>query len=252
MYFIAVDLCIEETPKTWREASESCNLVISNTTLRVGVPITDIPAPTFRSAQVHWIGATGTFTPWFELAGCNLYFYFPFFKQWMPSSKLSPVAQCHQLCENWRNTYKGFGINKTHCFCDDYEKAGFFKNVNCKLQNIEKFKNDLIGTGDKHGYYAFALYRRVRVSTEIDDLLGECLMETNEGNKSYPCDSADITQSTWVQRHQNNIYNSSLPRWSPYVRRLIINWRNGKNILLTSNLIYILCIQYYKNKLLYG
>ncbi|XP_062609664.1 uncharacterized protein LOC134271490, partial [Saccostrea cucullata] len=127
MYFIAVDLCIEETPKTWREASESCNLVISNTTLRVGVPITDIPAPTFRSAQVHWIGATGTFTPWFELA---------------------------------------------------------------------------------------------------DDLLGECLMETNEGNKSYPCDSADITQSTWVQRHQNNIYNSSLPRWSPYVRRLIINWRN--------------------------
>ncbi|XP_061165996.1 uncharacterized protein LOC133174920 [Saccostrea echinata] len=104
--------------RTWSEASKSCNLVVSNTSLSVGVPITDIPvlihrssAPTYMSKDVHWIGATGTFTPWFELAGCSLYYYFPYNKQLMSSSKLGPIAQCHQICENWRNSYKEFGIN---------------------------------------------------------------------------------------------------------------------------------------------
>ncbi|XP_062583095.1 uncharacterized protein LOC134244864, partial [Saccostrea cucullata] len=109
--------CIEETKKTWSEASQSCNLVVSNTPLRVGVPITDIPVveyissdPTYKSEDLHWIGAIGTFTPWFELAGCNLYFKFSINKQWMPRSKLGPVTQCHQICENWKS-YREIGIN---------------------------------------------------------------------------------------------------------------------------------------------
>ncbi|XP_062618265.1 uncharacterized protein LOC134279862 isoform X2 [Saccostrea cucullata] len=120
-------------------------------------------------------------------------------------------------------------IQKTHCFCDDGEKTGNLKMVNCKRQNIEKFKNDLIGTGDKQGHYAFTLYRRVSVSTELDDLLGECLLETNKGNKTYPCDAADITNLMWDERQQNKITNDSLPRWTPYVRRLIINWKTGSS-----------------------
>ncbi|XP_062567113.1 uncharacterized protein LOC134229382 isoform X2 [Saccostrea cucullata] len=230
------DPCIEEAKKTWSEASQSCNLVVSNTTLRVGVPITNIPVlrhrssdPINRSDDVHWIGAIGTFTPWFELAGCNLYRSFLFIKQWRSSSNLGPVAQCHQICENRKNSYKEFGINETHCFCSEDNYAGVIKNLTCRLQNSENVKNDLVGTGNDQRLvprrYVFALYRKIKNITEIDDKLGECLMETKKGNKTYPCDAADITQRTRVERYRHKTNNNSLSRWRPYVRRLIISWK---------------------------
>ncbi|XP_062597959.1 uncharacterized protein LOC134259387 [Saccostrea cucullata] len=69
---------LEQTLYNWTQASESCNLVVSNRPLFLGQSITDIPIlkPTAskqsigrQPSDLHWIGATGTFTPWFELLG---------------------------------------------------------------------------------------------------------------------------------------------------------------------------------------
>ncbi|XP_062597958.1 uncharacterized protein LOC134259386, partial [Saccostrea cucullata] len=240
--YISIDPCLEETKKTWSKASQSCNLLVSNTALPVGVPITDIPVLKHRSSlseDVHWIGATGTFTAWFEFAGCNLYFKFSFTKQWMPRSKLGPVAQCHLICENWRNNYKEIGINETHCFCAGYNNTVVIKKLTCDQNNSKNFKNDLIGTGTDQrvgrGNYVFASYRKVRLTTKIDDTLDECLLETNEGYKTYPCDSADITQRTWIQRYRNEIKNNGLSRWTPYVRRLIISWTKDSSAVQNTS-----------------
>ncbi|XP_061165994.1 uncharacterized protein LOC133174919 [Saccostrea echinata] len=127
---------------------------------------------------------------------------------------------------------------ETLCFCTENVTAGVIKNLTCNQQNSRNFKNDLIGTGNDTrtgtGNYVFALYRKVRVNTEIDETLGECLLKTNEGYKTYPCDSADNTKRTWAGSVSEGTYlngkkMNNLPRWLPYVRRLMINWNDGSS-----------------------
>ncbi|XP_062599569.1 uncharacterized protein LOC134261124, partial [Saccostrea cucullata] len=240
-------LCLEETTQNWTEASDSCNLAVFNTPLSVGVSILGVPIFGHRRPQaqrsephdIHWIGATGEFTPWFKLLGCFLYHYLTSFSGKLTvSSSIGPVTECHQICEDWNENYKEFGINETHCFCRENEETekGAVPNTTCKLQSSENFFKDLVGpkydAGRAGSYDGIAMYRKMNDVTYIEDSLGECLIETEDGNVTYPCDAADSVGYKWtesLQRQENG--NIKLPRWTPYIRRLIISEKRVNSAL---------------------
>ena len=73
---ILLVLYINSVTKTWKDASRSCNLVGSDRSPSYDVNAQEITVlgssyqggrPQART--LYWIGATATFTPWFELSG---------------------------------------------------------------------------------------------------------------------------------------------------------------------------------------
>ncbi|XP_062567088.1 uncharacterized protein LOC134229349 [Saccostrea cucullata] len=129
----------------------------------------------------------------------------------------------------------------THCFCRENEKTelGSVTNKTCKLQNSENFLKDLVGpkydAGQAGDYNGIAMYRKMNDVTYIEDSLVECLRETEEGNETYPCDAPDSMGYTWTEslKRQGIDYNK-LPRWTPYIRRLIISERKGTSTPRTT------------------
>ncbi|XP_078316874.1 uncharacterized protein LOC144620374 [Crassostrea virginica] len=106
-------LYINSITKTWRDASRSCSLVGSDRSPSYDVNAQEITVlgSSYRGKRpqagtLYWIGATATFTPWFELLGCQVI---------VPSQTVStltnlslvigPVADCYKLCNNY------FGVN---------------------------------------------------------------------------------------------------------------------------------------------
>lgn len=72
------DLHVEQTRRTWDNASQSCNLFGSDKAPSYVASDQDItffrhnrPKATITPSpeDLYWIGATSTFTPWFELLG---------------------------------------------------------------------------------------------------------------------------------------------------------------------------------------
>ncbi|XP_062567094.1 uncharacterized protein LOC134229361, partial [Saccostrea cucullata] len=235
-------MCLEETTKNWTEASDSCTLAVFNTSLSVGVFILGLPMLDHRrplvqrteSHDIHWIGATGEFTPWFKLIGCFLYrFVEKNASITDATSKISLFTKCYQICKE----YSLFGINNAICFCANNAAFGKIHNGTCVLKNSFSIKNDIIGTGNTvNSYHAFAVYRKVERITNLEDTLGECLIETVNGNETFPCDSADNTRRTWAESFAKSTYLNGkkmniLPRWLPFVRRLMINWNDGSSSL---------------------
>ena len=73
---ILVGLYINSVTKTWEDASRSCSLVGSDRPPSYDVNAQEIPVLWSRyqggklqAGTLYWIGATATFTPWFELLG---------------------------------------------------------------------------------------------------------------------------------------------------------------------------------------
>ena len=67
---------INSIKKTWKDASRSCSLVGSDRSPSYDVNAQEIPVLGSRypgerpqAGTLYWIGATATFTPWFELLG---------------------------------------------------------------------------------------------------------------------------------------------------------------------------------------
>ena len=73
-------LYINSVTKTWKDASRSCSLVGSDRPPSYDVIAQEIPVLGSRyqggrpqAGTFYWIGATATFTPWFELLGRELF-----------------------------------------------------------------------------------------------------------------------------------------------------------------------------------
>ena len=73
---ILLGLYINSVTKTWKDASHSCSLVGSDRSPSYDVNAQEIPVVESRYRRgrpqaftMYWIGATATFTPWFELLG---------------------------------------------------------------------------------------------------------------------------------------------------------------------------------------
>ena len=73
---ILLGLYINSIKKTWKDASRSCSLVGSDRSPSYEVNAQEIPVlgSSYRgeipeAGTLYWIGATATFTPWFELLG---------------------------------------------------------------------------------------------------------------------------------------------------------------------------------------
>ena len=73
---ILLGLYINSTKKTWQDASRSCSLVGSDRSPSYDVNAQEITVLWSRyiggkpqAGTLYWIGATATFTPWFELLG---------------------------------------------------------------------------------------------------------------------------------------------------------------------------------------
>ncbi|XP_061165993.1 uncharacterized protein LOC133174918 [Saccostrea echinata] len=233
-------LYLDQSLKTWTQASKDCLLVTPNTTLSLGVPLRDIPIlqrPTCKTTtrRPHhgdhlWIGAIGTFTPWFELLGCFLYEKFENNPNIFDSTSiLDPVTECYRICRNYDN----IGINNDTCICAQNVTYGKISR-SCKFSTSVSFKNDIIGTNENINNYlhqGFAMYRKINI-TKIDDTSGECLIMTNKGNKTFPCNSQDILNRTWTESfisiaNLNENKTLDLPNWLPYLRRLVIKSNNG-------------------------
>lgn len=58
---------------TWKNASERCTLVGSKKTPSYAFRVKDIPLSKDTIGYPHWVGATASFTPWFELLGNRRY-----------------------------------------------------------------------------------------------------------------------------------------------------------------------------------
>ncbi|XP_061165974.1 uncharacterized protein LOC133174885 [Saccostrea echinata] len=186
---------LEHTLNNWTQASESCNLVVSNRSLFIGLPITDIPilksttsdqSIELQQSGLHWIGATGTFTPWFELLGCFLYKFVEKNASITDSTSItSPFTKCYEICKE----YSFFGINDAICFCAENATFGKVLNSTCVLSNSFNFKTDIIGTSKtvyNYIYRGFAVYRKVERIANLEDTLGECLIETDDRIETYP------------------------------------------------------------------
>ena len=73
---ILLGLYINSITRTWEDASRSCSLVGSDRSPSFDVNVQEIPVigSSYRGGKpqagaFYWIGATATFTPWFELLG---------------------------------------------------------------------------------------------------------------------------------------------------------------------------------------
>lgn len=65
---------INQTRKSWDDASQSCTLVGSERApsydvIVQNIPVLQYPQTTHLHDNLYWIGATATFTPWLELLG---------------------------------------------------------------------------------------------------------------------------------------------------------------------------------------
>ncbi|XP_078316759.1 uncharacterized protein LOC111117937 isoform X4 [Crassostrea virginica] len=230
-------LYINSTKKTWKDASRSCSLVGSDRSPSYDVNAQEIPVLWSRylggklqAGTLYWIGATATFTPWFELLGCQVI---------VPSQTVStltnlslvigPVADCYKQCNNH------FGINETHCYCLSTLK-GKYSSYTCGLSRFSHFKTDVIGkrnTDSKFdSYYQFAMYEVLdnnKLTTKADTL-DECLINTTTGEMTTrPCDTADSSGQTWINRVLRGLplEGPGPGQWTPYTRRRLLRWTAG-------------------------
>uniref|UniRef100_K1QNA9 Uncharacterized protein n=1 Tax=Magallana gigas TaxID=29159 RepID=K1QNA9_MAGGI len=111
------DLHVEQTRRTWDNASQSCNLFGSDKAPSYVASDQDItffrhnrPKATITPSpeDQYWIGATSTFTPWFELLGCHV--YVPIDNGYIRTLTslamvIGPVADCYLQCKSH------FGVN---------------------------------------------------------------------------------------------------------------------------------------------
>ena len=83
VHVILVGLYINSVTKTWKDASRSCSLVGSDRSPSYDVNAQEITVlgssyqgrrP--QAGTLYWIGATATFTPWFELLGRDVILIF--------------------------------------------------------------------------------------------------------------------------------------------------------------------------------
>ncbi|XP_048757847.2 uncharacterized protein LOC125668107 isoform X3 [Ostrea edulis] len=236
------DLYLEQIPRTWEDASANCTLVRFNRFPSYDVsklptikyPPLEQARTGLNQADLLWVGATATFTSWFELLGCFVYHY----TQTTRLSRLNNrttighVAECYQSCP-----LDEFGINKTHCICHENLESyyGRLNNNSCTLEGSTDFKYDIYGTPYKDNYqthYGFAVYRKVNLSDKsLEDNFDECIRKLENGSQTYPCDSTDSSKKSWRDSAiQGNIHSTEkFPAWSPYLRRILYHWTNEKS-----------------------
>lgn len=234
------DIHVEQTRMTWDNASQSCNLYGSDKTPSYVASDPDItfflhnrPKATITPSteDLYWIGATSTFTPWFELLGCH--FYLPIDKGRIRtltslSTVIGPVADCYLQCKSH------FGVNETHCFCPEDLKLGLL-NRTCKLNKSSHFQSDVIGINTVTRYFhQIAMYKIYNGSFTIkENSLDECLrINTADDVRTYPCDTADSSGRTWTTAITEGLSsnNGGSLQWTSFLRRRIIRWTQRTTI----------------------
>eukprot|EP00105_Crassostrea_gigas_P024198 XP_011444369.1 PREDICTED: uncharacterized protein LOC105340159 [Crassostrea gigas] len=239
------DLHVEQTRRTWDNASQSCNLFGSDKAPSYVASDQDItffrhnrPKATITPSpeDQYWIGATSTFTPWFELLGCHV--YVPIDNGYIRTLTslamvIGPVADCYLQCKSH------FGVNHTHCFCPEKMEKGFL-NRTCRLTTSSVFQSDVIGTNTVESYYPqIAMYKIYYGSFDIkENSLDECLrINTADDVRTYPCDTADSTGRTWttaiIEGLSSN--NGGSLQWTSFLRRRIIRWTQRTTIFLNGS-----------------
>lgn len=216
------DIFIEQTNRTWKNASRYCTLYGSDKAPSDVDSVQNIPRPVSMDGSLHWVGATATFTPWFKFVGCYVYssiFSGSLFKS--RSAVIGPVADCYLQCKS------NFGVSETRCFCS-WVLGERQQNETCKLMTSGTFRTDVIGTGAQ-GYFDFnnqiAMYDISDGTFKIKDNSDGCLMNTDTGFSSRPCDSIDSAMRTWTEAIIGGLTsNGNSLQWTPFVRRRIIRW----------------------------
>lgn len=177
--YIKHDLYIEPTEKTWEEAFQSCPLVGSDRApsydvIVQNIPVLQHPCSTRGHENLYWIGATATFTPWFELSGCNIYSAISTistYKYRYPV--IGPVADCYLQCKSH------FGVNETYCHCLPNLEQGTLKNKSCRLIVSGSFHSDIVGTNVTTGHvdnlFQIAIYRIYNGTFNVASLSNLCL-----------------------------------------------------------------------------
>nr|XP_022319683.1 uncharacterized protein LOC111122304 isoform X2 [Crassostrea virginica] len=231
-------LYINSVTKTWKDASRSCSLVGSDRSPSYDVNAQEITVldssyqgrrPQART--LYWIGATATFTPWFELLGCQVIVPLQTVSTLTNLSLvIGPVADCYKQCNNH------FGINETHCYCPStLEGEGHLKTSKCALRRSALFLSDVIGTKNTDLdaiLHQFAMYK-VHNETDytIEDTLDECLIKnTTTGEMTTrPCDTADSSGQTWIDSVLQGLplEGPGPGQWTPYTRRRLPRWTAG-------------------------
>nr|XP_034312847.1 uncharacterized protein LOC117684477 isoform X2 [Crassostrea gigas]XP_034312848.1 uncharacterized protein LOC117684477 isoform X2 [Crassostrea gigas] len=217
-----LDIFIEHTKRTWKNASRYCTLYGSDKAPNYVDSFQDIPHPVNMDDSLHWVGATATFTPWLKFLGCYVYssvYSGSLFKS--RSSFIGPVADCYLQCKS------KFGVSETRCFCS-WKLKDRQPNETCELLTSSIFYTDVIGT-DAQGYFDFnyqiAMYDIYDGTIKIQDNSDGCLMNTFTGFSSYPCDSIDSAMRTWTEAIIGGLTsNGGSLQWTPFVRRRFIRW----------------------------
>uniref|UniRef100_A0A8W8MUP4 Myb/SANT-like DNA-binding domain-containing protein n=1 Tax=Magallana gigas TaxID=29159 RepID=A0A8W8MUP4_MAGGI len=217
-----LDIFIEHTKRTWKNASRYCTLYGSDKAPNYVDSFQDIPHPVNMNDSLHWVGATATFTPWLKFLGCYVYssvYFGSLFKS--RSSFIGPVADCYLQCKS------KFGVSETRCFCS-WKLKDRQLNETCELMTSSIFYTDVIGT-DAQGYfdlnYQIAMYDIYDGTIKIKDNSDGCLMNTVTGYSSKPCGSTDSATRTWTEAIIGGLTsNVGSSQWTPFVRRRIIRW----------------------------
>lgn len=216
------DIFIEQTNRTWKNASRYCTLYGSDKAPSDVDSVQNIPRPVSMDGSLHWVGATATFTPWFKFVGCYVYssiFSGSLFKS--RSAVIGPVADCYLQCKS------NFGVSETRCFCS-WVLGERQQNETCKLMTSGTFRTDVIGIGALEYFdfnYQIAMYNIIDGTLKIKDNSDGCLMNTDTGFSSQPCDSIDSAMRTWTEAIIGGLTsNGNSSQWTPFVRRRIIRW----------------------------
>nr|XP_022318672.1 uncharacterized protein LOC111121612 isoform X1 [Crassostrea virginica] len=247
-------LYIGPSTKTWKDASRSCSLVGSDRSPSYDVNAQEIPVLGSRyqggrpqAGTLYWIGATATFTPWFELLGCQM--IVP--KQTVNtltnlSLVVGPVADCYKQCNNH------FGVNETHCYCPSTLIGK--TNYTCGLRRFSYFKTrtDVIGKKNTESYfdfyYQFAMYKvldNFKLTTE--DTPDECLIKnTTTGEMTTrPCDAVDGSGQNWIDSVLRGLplEGPGPGQWTPYTRRRLLRWTAGNENIQKRTA----CVSWWRN-----
>ncbi|XP_052684730.1 uncharacterized protein LOC128164780 [Crassostrea angulata] len=217
-----LDIFIEQTKRTWKNASRYCTLYGSDKAPNYIDSFQDIPHPVNMDDSLHWVGATATYTPWLKFLGCYVYsseYFGSLFKS--RSSVIGPVADCYLQCKS------KFGVSNTRCFCS-WKLKDRQLNETCELTTYTIDYTDVMKRSAQ-GYfdinYPLAMYDIVDGTLKIKDNSDGCLMNTSTGYSSHPCYSTDSSMRTWTEAIIGGLTsNNGSLQCTPFVRRRIIRW----------------------------